>query len=211
VHRYRLADALVDEGGIQLLLSLPRTQHIHTSLSLVLVGITLIPSAFQKTAALPPPLVGSFVEASLSHLRCSLDPARKNASVFFGNALMQPRVLEVFDSLEGLRQMLAALSASMLLLKSGSGQELKQEKQVLSTLSPFSYLFLVTICCFAAAKLRIGPRAEAEEAGLSPIFGPLLVQECCVVMQGLARFSWSKSLTKPSSTVCRSATTCARL
>ena len=52
------------------------------------------------------------------------------------------QVLEAFDELEGLKQILTALSASMLLLKSGSGQELKQEKQVCPRVSIIVASFL---------------------------------------------------------------------
>ena len=121
----------MDEGGLELLLALPKGQQTCTNLSLVQVGITLIPSAFQRAIALPKDVLRSFVEAALDHLRSTSDAARKNASVFFGNALLQPEVLEVFDEAEGLKRLLAAVKASRLMLKQPQGQELpRQEKQV---------------------------------------------------------------------------------
>lgn len=120
----------MDEGGIELLLSLPRSQKTSTSLSLVQVGITLVPSAFQKVVALPITMVSNFVGLALDHLRSPLDPARKNASVFLGNALLQPIILQVFDNLEGLVRLLAAVKASLLMLRNTNGHETpRQEKQ----------------------------------------------------------------------------------
>jgi len=76
------------------------------------------------------------------------------------------QVLEAFDGLEGVKQVLAALSASMLLLKSGSGQELKQEKQVHTFLVPcFSCL---GICLLGIGTVRFG---VTDNSGLSPGWG----------------------------------------
>ena len=98
---------------------------------LVQVGITLIPSAFQRALALPKEVLRSFAGAALDHLRSTSDAARKNGSVFFGSALLQPEVLKVFDEAEGLKKLLAAVKASRLMLKQPQGQELpRQEKQV---------------------------------------------------------------------------------
>ena len=120
----------MDEGGLELLLSLPRSTQTCTNLSLVQVGITLIPSAFQRAIALPKEVLHSFVAAALDHLRSTSDAARKNASIFCGNALVQPAILEVFDEAEGLKKLLAAVKASRLMLKQPQAQELRQEKQV---------------------------------------------------------------------------------
>ena len=121
---------MVDDGGLELLLALPSDHYTHTSLSLVQVGLTLVPSAFQRLVALPAPIPGRFVEAAMDHLSCPIDAARKNAAVFLGNALVQPVILDAFDRAAGLKRLMAALSGSLLLLRSGTGQELRQEKQV---------------------------------------------------------------------------------
>ena len=44
----RFADALVEAGGVQLLLGLPHNQHTHTGLSLAFFGLSSIPSAFDQ-------------------------------------------------------------------------------------------------------------------------------------------------------------------
>ena len=121
----------MEEGGLELLLSLPRCQQTSTNMSLIQVGITLIPSTFQRALAMPKEVISSFVGAAIDHLRSTSDAARKNASVFFGNALVQPMILEVFDEAEGIKKLLAAVKASRLMLKQAEGQDLpRQEKQV---------------------------------------------------------------------------------
>lgn len=159
----RLADSLVEEGGLELLLSLPRTQQTCTSLSLVQVGITLIPSAFQRAAALPKETVSQFVGAVLDHLRSSSDLARKNASVFFGNALVQPAILEVFDEADGLKMLLTAIKASRLVLKQAAGQEPpRQEKQVqMQPFNPRQFTLRPITSVFSTSPIRAAPTADS--------------------------------------------------
>lgn len=126
----RLADALIDEGGIDLLVSLPRHQQILTNLSLVQVGITLIPSAFQKVMRLPPDEFHHFVGIALEHMRCSSDAARKNAAVFLGNALVQPAVVDYFNRQDGLRKLTVAIKASRMVLTQDSLEEPSRQERL---------------------------------------------------------------------------------
>lgn len=111
-------------------MSLPRSPETFTNLSLVQIGIALVPTAFLKVVQFPETVLSRFIGLALEHLKCASDLARKNASVFFGSALLQPAILRVFDKAEGLKKLLAAIKASRYLLSQASRQEpSRQEKQ----------------------------------------------------------------------------------
>ena len=50
---YRLAESMVDQGGIELLLALPRNHFTHSGLALVFFGLGGMPTALDRLAALP--------------------------------------------------------------------------------------------------------------------------------------------------------------
>ena len=127
----RFAEGIIEEGGLELLLSLPRPMGIRTSLAIVFACMVLIPSALQKIAALPRQTVVRFVESAMDPLLGTEDPAKKSAAVFLVNTLAQPVILGVFEELGGLKRVMTALSNSLLLLRrADSGQAARQERQV---------------------------------------------------------------------------------
>lgn len=98
---------------------------------MILLGITLIPSAFQKVADLPREVVTQFVALALDNLKSPCDSVRKNTAVFFENALVQPIALEIFDEAEGLKKLLRGIANSRLLIqKEVSHDVCRLERQV---------------------------------------------------------------------------------
>lgn len=78
--------------------------------------------------ALPADTLEEVVDLVLGLLGCGYDPARKNATLFFGGALGFRAVLGAFDKAGGLARLLACLQTGLMLLH--GQQDLKAEKQV---------------------------------------------------------------------------------
>jgi len=70
------------------------------------------------------------VAVGLSLMGCGLDPARKNAALFFALSLHVRAVLEAFDAQEGLRRLLSPLSNLLALQRAGSAADLRTERGV---------------------------------------------------------------------------------
>ncbi|KIY96542.1 HIV-1 Vpr-binding protein [Monoraphidium neglectum] len=130
-HR-KFAELLVEAGGVQLLLALPRNQHSYPGLSLALFGLAALPLAFERACALPAPVPREMVAAALSLLTSGSDVARKNGALFLDHALSTRVVCKEFDSQEGLHRLLFPLRRLLALTREGGGMhpDVRTERQV---------------------------------------------------------------------------------
>eukprot|EP00898_Chlorokybus_atmophyticus_P007939 jgi/Chlat1/8146/Chrsp76S07604 len=107
-HR-RFATLLVDAGGVQLLLALPRAPYTYAGISFCLFGLASNVVVMERICGLPSPVPADVVSAALELLACAHDPARKNAALFFAAAFPFRVVLDAFDAKDGMRQLLNLL------------------------------------------------------------------------------------------------------
>eukprot|EP00798_Chlamydomonas_sp_ICE-L_P001587 gene1587-32974_t len=81
-HR-RFAEFFVEQGGIPLLLGLPRSQHVYTNQSMALYGLSSLPVVFERVCALGPVIVQQLVSikrAWLLRVGGAIDPGKKGSS-----------------------------------------------------------------------------------------------------------------------------------
>eukprot|EP00803_Ostreobium_quekettii_P004630 evm.model.scf_672.6 EVM.evm.TU.scf_672.6 scf_672:23684-28573(+) len=130
-HR-KFAELLINEGGVQLLLSVPRSQHTQGALAMCLFGLASTPLAFERVCCLQCPGPAQITNAALGLLGSGFDAAKKYASLFFGAAINYPAILVEFDAQDSLRVLLNVLRATILLLQGNHSHQadLKPEKQV---------------------------------------------------------------------------------
>jgi len=130
-HR-KFAELLVEAGGVQLLLALPRDQHSCPGLSLALFGLAALPLAFERACALPAPVPRDMLAAALGLLTSGSDVARKNAALFLDHALPTRVVALEFDAQEGLHRLLFPLRRLLALTREGGGMhpDVRTERQV---------------------------------------------------------------------------------
>eukprot|EP00741_Cyanophora_paradoxa_P023639 tig00021608_g22833.t1 len=105
----KFAMAFVDRGGVQLLLAAPRVTYVAGGLAVAFHGLASTVSVFERVCQLPHPTCHTVVKVGLWLLSSPSDTARKNACIFFSLAFSFRAVLEFFDSMEGLRYLLALL------------------------------------------------------------------------------------------------------
>ncbi|KAJ4966233.1 hypothetical protein NE237_018082 [Protea cynaroides] len=107
-HR-KFAALLVDRGGMQKLLAVPRVAQTFFGLSSCLFTIGSLQGIMERVCALPPDIVSQVVELALQLLECPQDQARKNAAVFFAAAFVFRAVVDSFDTQDGLEKFLKVL------------------------------------------------------------------------------------------------------
>ncbi|XP_042509316.1 DDB1- and CUL4-associated factor homolog 1-like [Macadamia integrifolia] len=107
-HR-KFAALLVDRGGMQKLLAVPRVSQTFFGLSSCLFTIGSLQGIMERVCAFPPDIVNQVVELSLQLLECPRDQARKNAAVFFAAAFVFRAVVDSFDAQDGLQKFLNLL------------------------------------------------------------------------------------------------------
>ncbi|KAJ0031575.1 hypothetical protein Pint_12673 [Pistacia integerrima] len=108
-HR-KFAALFVDRGGIQKLLSVPRTNQTFFGLSSCLFTIGSLQGIMERVCALPSDVVYQVVELAIYLLECSQDLARKNAALFFAAAFVFRAVIDAFDAQDGLQKLLGLLN-----------------------------------------------------------------------------------------------------
>lgn len=113
-HR-RFALLFVDRGGVNAFLQTVRTPHTYTGLSLCLFALASIQAVMERVCSLTGDEVSGCVELALTLISCTHDPARKNAALFFGSALVFKAVIDAFDAQGGLKRLLSLLRAAMAL------------------------------------------------------------------------------------------------
>ncbi|KAF8750614.1 hypothetical protein HU200_012319 [Digitaria exilis] len=107
-HR-KFAALFVDRGGIQKILSVPRTVQTYMGLSACLFTFGSLPSTMERVCALSSDTLDSVVELALQLLECPQDLARKSAAIFFAAAFVFKAVLDLFDARDGMQKLLDIL------------------------------------------------------------------------------------------------------
>ncbi len=110
-HR-KFALLFVDRGGVSSFLQVVRNPYTFTGLSLCLFALASIQAIMERVCQLPGNEVCSCMELALTLIGCTLDPARKNAALFFGSALVFKAIIDAFDEQEGLKRLLSLLRAA---------------------------------------------------------------------------------------------------
>jgi HIV-1 Vpr-binding protein len=110
-HR-RFALLFVDRGGVNTFLQVVQTPHTYTGLSLCLFALASIQAVMERVCSLPGDEVSGCMELALTLIGCTHDPARKNAALFLGSALVFKAVIDAFDTQEGLKRLLSLLRAA---------------------------------------------------------------------------------------------------
>ncbi|KAK9813653.1 hypothetical protein WJX73_001935 [Symbiochloris irregularis] len=192
-HR-RVAEQLVDKGAVQLLLSLPHSQHTRGYVSMALFCLASVPQVLEQMASLPAPIPEQLISAALAFLTSGLDPARCNGAQFLAIALPARSLLVEFDRQGGQARLLSVLRATLSLLRSPHG-DLRTDKQVgyhaSAALQRYFWSHLV-IQAAAMSKLSPGSSGNAKQ-GLPSAAQPLqmtveLIEESFAVLHrtGLA-------------------------
>ena len=110
-HR-RFCELFLDASALKFVLGLPRNQHTSVGISLVLYGIALVSTVFERVCK-KDALVHAVLMVGLALLKSSLDGARRNAVLLLGEALRFRACLEEFERLEGRRKLLNVLRLSV--------------------------------------------------------------------------------------------------
>ncbi|EPS66892.1 hypothetical protein M569_07884, partial [Genlisea aurea] len=109
----------VDRGGIQRLLSVPRTPENFLSLSSCLSTIGSTQGIMERVCALPSDIIRQVVELTLQLLQCQNYVARKNAATLLASGFVFRAVIDAFDALDGLQKLISLLHEAAL-VRSGA-------------------------------------------------------------------------------------------
>lgn len=129
-HR-RFAELFIEQGGVQLLLSVPRTLATQAGIAQCLHGLASVPLAFEKVCSFSDAIVEEVVGVALAILKSgTYAGSLKFAVLFFGTAIAYPAIQKAFDAAEGLKPLLGVIRSTVIMLREESTVDLKTEKQV---------------------------------------------------------------------------------
>ena len=99
----KFATEFVDRGGMKSLLAVPREPYVTGSVGLCFLGLASLSSVMEKVCLLPEPTTYRLVEYCIWLISGSHETARKNGALFFNLGFAFRTVLQLFDSMDGLR------------------------------------------------------------------------------------------------------------
>ncbi|KAG2449728.1 hypothetical protein HYH02_005255 [Chlamydomonas schloesseri] len=161
-HR-RFSEQLVEAGGVELLLAMPRNPHTYSGLAMMLYSLAAAPLAFERLLAAGH--AAAAVGAALGLLGCGQDGARKTAVSFLSSVMTFPAALREFQAQDGLRRMVNLLRALLTSLRAASlPPDLRMERQV-------GYYAALTLRMFVATHLTLHVAALRRGLALAAIGG----------------------------------------